>query len=156
MSSQCLHCLKSIVSYAIDCFGCNKTIHFMCLYDAKCIDSQLSHNNKTKSAPNYAKAIFNSNNFIFVCNICQPSFKSRIEISIVPIATPHQLSNISNKLENIEKLITHSLYNTKSYADSVRSIKNISDKFDKSVYINEKVRPIGILAYLIPLMFLLT
>ena len=95
----------------------------MFLYDAKCIDSKFSHNNKSKSAPNYAKAILNSNNFIFVCNICQPSFKSRIELNTVPIATPHQLTNISDKLENIENLITHILSNTKYYADSVRSIK---------------------------------
>ena len=36
-------------------------------------------------------------------------FKSRIEQNTVPISTPHQLTNISDKLENIEKLITHSL-----------------------------------------------
>ena len=141
MLSNCFHCNKIASSDTITCTFCNNIIHILCLYDAKIIDVQVAHNNKTKAPPNYAKSIFNSVNFLFKCPNCISAVPINKNASNESLILP-QLTSINDKLDNIKKLIettTHDSNNNNmklSYADSLKSISNLSTQLKSSLETN--------------------
>ena len=158
--SNCYHCSFSTNSTFISCMSCNSTIHFKCLYKAKCISSKWINKNTPSIA---VLQIFSSANFKFTCTSClntsissstrpynsmspntssQPSSlassNSNILDSHPSILTTISLSSISNEIKDIKSMLLK-IY-VKSYAEALSnsndSIINTNTLIDNNSPIN--------------------